>query len=238
MNAGMVSKSAILQGGKSGTRFPGGNNVVTGAGMGKGGMGGMSGGMGGRHPDTTADTRNPKVAITVRRAGLVFRSRRSSSAGRRHRRHAAGRSRVGAAVERWWWRWRPAVVDAVRAIEPAAHQLGPLCAERGGGRSRIQRLAADHQRRCCAGIASPSSRRSICNPPARRSAACGSTTGAACRPWCARWRPRDLRSSRTSLRRCRKPSSAPVASACASSNTRSPACGCRRRIRSPTANAC
>jgi Subtilase family len=59
MNAGMASKSAILQGGKSGTRFPGRNNVVTGAGMGKGGMGGMSGGMGGRHPDTTADTRNP-----------------------------------------------------------------------------------------------------------------------------------------------------------------------------------
>ena len=60
MNGGMVSKSAILQGGKSATRFPRGNNVVTGAGMGKGGMGGMSGGMGGRHPDTTADTRNPK----------------------------------------------------------------------------------------------------------------------------------------------------------------------------------
>ena len=56
---GMTSKSAILQGGKSGHRRPGSNNIVTGpgAGMGKGGMAGMGGGMGGRHPPgSTADT--------------------------------------------------------------------------------------------------------------------------------------------------------------------------------------
>ena len=62
-NPGMASKSAILQGGKSGRRP--GSNVVTDAGMGQGGMGkggmaGMGGGMGGRHPGTTADTRPPK----------------------------------------------------------------------------------------------------------------------------------------------------------------------------------
>ena len=63
---GMASKSAILQGGKSGHRRPG-SNIATGpgagigqGGMGKGGMAGMGGGMGGRHPGSTADTRNPK----------------------------------------------------------------------------------------------------------------------------------------------------------------------------------
>ena len=103
------------------------------------GMGGMR-----ARPSSTADTRHPKGGdrrpphrprypiprIVVPAATPSLPSRRSA---------------VRTAVEREWWR-RPAVVAAARATEPAGHQLGPLRAERGGGRGRVQRLAADHRR--------------------------------------------------------------------------------------------
>ena len=80
--------------------------------------------------------------------------------------------------------------------------------------------------------------RSICNSAARRSAACGSTTAARFRPWCARWRPTACDGGAAELiatlqetrrqrrrRRCRT-----------SSNMRWRACGCRRRITLATGN--
>ena len=107
---GMASKSAILQGGKSGPPS-GGNNIVTGPGTGmaawRHGQGGMAGmrGMGGRRPGSTADTRPPKGGDHRPPPGRFPIPPIVMPPGR-HRRHAAGRSHVGSAVERrWWWRW-------------------------------------------------------------------------------------------------------------------------------------
>ena len=219
--------------GMSGSRYPGSAQLP-----GTGGMGGM--GMGGwPHPpgSSTADDPHPEgrssSAASAALPDPADRSRR-----RRRCRHAC----PGAAVR------PPPNVVAVAAVaaaaavsrrprnRAAAHQLGPLCAERGGGRGRVHRLAAGHRR--AAAPASPDAARNrepailqhVDPPPADQRPAPGARGGARAgrRGIYGPAEPdRDAAGSRD--RQCRRPRS---------SNMRSPACGCRRRTRSPPGNAC
>ena len=135
-----------------------------------------------------------------------------------------------------------AVAVAAVSRRPATSRRPPTgaatCRTRWWSRSRPMSRRRP-SRRCCAGTASRSSKRSTSSPPARRSCVCASTTGVRCRRWCARWRPKDLDGrSRTSSRRCRKPPRRRQRRCPILSNMRWPGCGCRRRIRSPPATAC
>ena len=101
----------------------------------------------------------------------------------------AGWTAAWSAVQRQWR--RPAAVDAACAIQPAAAPTGAAtCRTRWWSRSRPtsrrRPSTALMRRHRLTQLEIDQSASSA----ARRSAACGSTTAARFRPWCARWRPR------------------------------------------------
>ena len=208
---------------------------------GKGGMGGMGGmGMGGRHPPArTPPTRGTRRAITVRRAGRAS-DPADLSCRRRHRRRRCR------AVRRRVRRPTSVAVVAVAASRRRRHPRNPtsrpptgaaMCRTRWWSRSRPTSRRRPSTR-CCAGIASRSSRRSTCNPAARRSAACGSTTGAAVPAVVRALAAEGFMVQPNLIATLQEAAAAPASSVPISSNMRWRACGCRRRIRSPPATAC